>query len=105
MTEPSRLETAVDALQLAVNSLQTTLITMEHAVTSNASSTRDLNESVKGLRTEMAQTYVRKDVLEPTLETLKANVKEHDDWITWVTRIVLALVLVAVVGGVIVTGK
>lgn len=105
MSEPTRLEAAVDALQTAVVSLQTTLITMEHAVTTNASSTRDLNETVKGLRTEMAQTYVRKDVLEPMLEGIKLNVKEHDDWITWVTRIVISAVIIAVIGGVIVTGK
>lgn len=105
MSETSRLEDTVVTLQGVVTSLQTTLVMMENAITNNTNSTRDLTQTVKDLRAEMSKDYVRKDVLEPTLEGIKTNVKEHDDWITWVTRIVLSLVVVAIVGGVLVTGK
>jgi chromosome segregation ATPase len=101
----TNLEATVAALQEAVNTMQTTLVMVNNAITNNTNSTQSLNESVKDLRTQMSKEYVRKDVLEPTLETIKANVKEHDDWITWVTRIVLSAIIIAVIGGVIVTGK
>lgn len=100
-----RLEQMMLAMQTAMNTLQAALITMENSVTNNTNANDKLSEEVKELRSDMSKTYVRKDVLDPTLETLKSSVKSHDDWIIWVTRIVVAAVLVAVIGGVVVTGK
>lgn len=64
----------------------------------------ELTVAVKELKAYAETTYVRKDVLDPTLAAMRDDIKEHSEWITWATRIVLALVIVAVVGTVIVTG-
>lgn len=57
-----------------------------------------LTSVVNQLRVEISQTYVRKDVLDPQLVTIRQNIQGHQDWLTWGTRIVLAVVIVAVIG-------
>lgn len=85
-------------LERVIHELQTT-------VQLNISSQRELSQTMKDLRSEIATTYVRKDVLDPTLEAIKQDVRAHGEWITWAMRIVLALVITAVVGAVLVTGR
>lgn len=95
----------VHAMQETMATLQSALITVEHAVNVNTTANTELNNSVRELRTEMSLTYVRKDVLEPTLENIRTEVKEHSDWITWAMRIVISVIIVAVLGTVVITGK
>lgn len=95
----------VEALTSAVVTLQSGFTIMQNTLASNTEANKELNQSVKDLRQEMSQTYVRKDVLEPTLETMKAQIKQHNEWFTWAVRIVISLVIVAIVGGVLVSGK
>lgn len=77
---------------------------LETAVTASVRAQVELSETIKDLRTEIKDTYVRKDVLAPTLNGLEEKVKSHGDWMTWANRIVLALVIVSVVGAVLVQG-
>lgn len=90
MTEEHALRVAIDRL--------------ESAVSANVRAQTELSSTVKDLRAEIASTYVRKDVLDPTLNGLKEKVKAHGDWMSWATRIVLSLVIVAVVGVVLYQG-
>lgn len=63
-----------------------------------------LVKQVEDLIREVRADYVRKDVLDARLAAMQDDVKAHSDWITWATRIVLALVITAVVGYVITNG-
>lgn len=63
-----------------------------------------LDRTIDGLRQEMASTYVRKDVLEPTLLEFRKDLDSHDNWLTWAQRIVIGAVLLALVGLVIYQG-
>lgn len=65
---------------------------------------RDLTTGVEKLREDMDATYVRKDVLEPKLDTINSTLKSHGDWLTWAQRIVLGAVLIALVALVISQG-
>ena len=67
-------------------------------------SIRDLTTTIEHLRTEMASTYVRKDVLQPQLDEIRGDVKSHEDWLTWAQRIVIGLVILALVGLVVTVG-
>lgn len=60
-------------------------------------SLRDLTNEVRGLRGEIADTYVRKDVLAPQLDGIRATLAAHSGWFTWAGRIVVGLVIVALV--------
>lgn len=57
-----------------------------------------LVKQVEDLVREVRSDYVRKDVLDAQLDAVRDDVKGHSEWITWATRIVLALVITAVVG-------
>lgn len=84
------LERAIDELKMTVaNSIL---------------SQNELSSTLKELRLEISTTYVRKDVLDPTLSALKDDVQAHDDWIVWAQRIVLGLVIAAVIGFAFATG-
>lgn len=78
-------------LERAIHDLRITV----HAATT---SQRELSDTMKELRTEISTIYVRKDVLDPTLKAITDDVNAHGEWITWATRIVIALVIAAVVG-------
>lgn len=57
-----------------------------------------LVKQVEDLVREVRSDYVRKDVLDAQLDAVRDDVKGHGDWITWATRIVIALVVTAVFG-------
>lgn len=98
MSEPTPSGPAGESrLERAIHDLQSTVATATTAQ-------RELSQTLKELRTEIASTYVRKDVLDPTLAAIKEDVQAHGEWITWATRIVLALVIAAVVGLVVTQG-
>lgn len=59
------------------------------------SSIRDLNQSIRDLRVEMSQTYVRKDVIQPTLDELRKDIDGHSEVFTWLARIVIGVVILA----------
>lgn len=61
-------------------------------------------KQVEDLIREVRADYVRKDVLDARLDAIQNDVKSHDDWITWATRIVLALIVTAVLGVVLTNG-
>lgn len=70
-----------------------------------------LTATLDQLRQEMKDTYVRKDVLGPTLDTIRNDVSEvrRDvdeliDWKTWVLRLVVGFVVLALLGAVIYAG-
>jgi hypothetical protein len=65
--------------------------------------TKELQQLPEKLRTENEKTYVRKDVLEPTLEGMKGAIDRHDNWLTWAQRLVLGAVGLAVLGLVLVS--
>lgn len=67
-------------------------------------SIRELSTTIKELRIEMATTYVRKDVLEPTLDRMQDTLDNHSSWLTWGGRLVLGVVFLALLAGVIVQG-
>lgn len=84
--------------------LERALHELKIAVATGTQVQKDLSTTIKELRGEIASTYVRQDVLSPTLDAIRDDVKSHGEWITWATRIVLALVIAAVVGFVISQG-
>lgn len=57
-----------------------------------------LVKQVEDLVREVRSDYVRKDVLDAQLDAMRDDITGHGEWITWATRIVLALVITAVVG-------
>lgn len=63
-----------------------------------------LVKQVEDLVREVRSDYVRKDVMDATINAIRDDVKSHADWITWAQRIVLALVIAAVVGAVLTNG-
>lgn len=72
--------------------------------------TNELRQLPEKLRAENEKTYVRKDVLEPTLSGISkaiANndsaIKRHDDWLTWAQRLIIGAVGLAVLGLVLVS--
>lgn len=65
---------------------------------------RDLTKTLNELRQEMSATYVRKDVLGPQLEEIRADIKSHGDWLLWAQRIVIGAVMLALVGLVVYQG-
>ncbi|MFS3128666.1 hypothetical protein ACLM5J_09700 [Nocardioides sp. Bht2] len=70
----------------------------------NTAANHELKTGLNELRQEMKDTYVRKDVLNPTLKAMTDDIDSNSDWIRWATRIVLALVIAAVVGLVLASG-
>jgi hypothetical protein len=62
----------------------------------------DMARTLEVFRSELANTYARKDVLDPRLKDLQADVDEVKGWITWAQRIVLAAVMLAMLGAVLV---
>lgn len=71
---------------------------------SNTAAQQELKTIVQGMQQEVKDTYVRKDVLVPTLKAMSDDIDSNSDWIRWATRIVLALVIAAVVGLVLASG-
>ena len=72
---------------------------------------RDLRDSIKelttemrGLRGEMADTYVRKDVLEPQLETMNLKIEKHASNWDWLVKTVGAIIILGVLGLLIYSG-
>lgn len=100
MPEPSdspRLERAIHDLQTSVSA--------------NTIAQQELSSTLKELRSEIAQTYVRQDVLQPMLagvkkeiEDVRDDIKSHGDWITWGNRLVLTLFIAAVFAVVLMLG-
>lgn len=80
------------------NNLEHAIQELRATVATSIDSQRELSATMKDLQSEIKDTYVRKDVLDPTLAAIKEDIKSHNDWITWAQRIVLALVITAVVG-------
>lgn len=58
----------------------------------------DLTTAVKGLESKVEAIYVRKDVLDPQVASMKEDIKELQEWLKWILRIVLAIVVAAVLG-------
>lgn len=69
-----------------------------------SNSMRDLASTLRELRTEMASTYVRKDVIEPQLAEIRKDVDAHTDWMTWAQRLVIGAVIMALLAAVIFAG-
>lgn len=70
-----------------------------------ANAIEGLTSVVNQMRVDNAQTFVRKDVLDPKLSALadqidgvRADVQAANDWLKWTGRIVLGAVILAVVG-------
>ncbi len=64
----------------------------------------ELKSAIQGLRGEINTTYVRKDVLNPTIQGLREDVDKHSEWFTWATRIVIGAVILGLLAVVIQTG-
>lgn len=74
-------------------------------------SIRDLTNELRELRNDIAETYVRKDVIDPTLKlvtdaiaAVSGRVSKLESGMNWVIRLVLSVVIVAVLGLVITKG-
>lgn len=72
---------------------------------------RELTGALDRHRVEMAATYVRQDVLDPTLaaittamEALQEKVKGHSEAFNWIARIVIGAVVLALIAVVIKQG-
>jgi hypothetical protein len=59
---------------------------------------RDLTTEMREFRKEIAQTYVRKDALEPVLLGLRKDVDTHSKWFTWIIQTVGAVIIVGLIG-------
>lgn len=64
-------------------------------------SIRDLTQELRALRAEFATTYARKDVIEPRLDDIEADIKKHADWWDWLVKLVIGAVILALLGVVI----
>lgn len=64
-----------------------------------------LDRTVTELPDKMADTYARKDVVEPRFRVLETDLAKVQDWMTWAQRLVLGLVIVALLGAVLVQGN
>lgn len=64
----------------------------------------ELTNAIKEFRAEVASTYVRKDVQDHKDATANSRLTKLEDWNTWAGRIVLALIIAAVIGGVLANG-
>lgn len=64
----------------------------------------ELRMTVHMLPDRIEQTYVRKDVYDLELAGLRRDVDEHSSWLEWAQRIVLAAVLLALLGTVLIQG-
>lgn len=87
-----------DELQRAVHELRT-------ALTASTESQRELSMTLKELRHEISQTYVRKDVYEAErksdskeLDEVRADVTSIKGWGVWAIRIIGAVIIVAILG-------
>lgn len=65
---------------------------------------QNLNNTIEGLRQEMKNEYVRKDVLEPQLTDIKDDIKKHAGYWDWLVKIVAAIVIAALLSVVIIQG-
>jgi hypothetical protein len=65
---------------------------------------RDLTNEMRALPDKIAETYVRKDVLEPRLSEMQKDIDAHSDWLTWAQRIIIGAVILALLGVVISQG-
>lgn len=61
-------------------------------------SIRDLTAEIKELRAEFASTYARKDVIEPRIADVEADVARHGDYFEWIVKIVVGAVALALLG-------
>lgn len=57
-----------------------------------------LDRTVDNLPDKIAETYARKDVLEPRLKGIETVLGKHDDWLTWALRIVVGAVILSLLG-------
>lgn len=64
-----------------------------------------LDRTIETFQGHVDATYVRKDVLEPRIRDLEKDIAAHQEWFTWAVRIILAVVILALLGAVIVQGK
>lgn len=65
---------------------------------------RDLTESMNGLASKIEATYVRKDVLEPQIESIVNAIKAHSSYWTWLVRLVVGAVIIGLIGLLIASG-
>ena len=65
-------------------------------------SIRELNATMRELRTEIASTYVRKDVLEPRVSQIEKDVARHGSYFDWIVRLILGTITLSLLGLVIV---
>jgi hypothetical protein len=65
---------------------------------------RELTAEIRALPDKIAETYVRKDVLEPRLKGIEDDVAAHGDWFKWGGRIIIGLVFVGLLGLLFVSG-
>lgn len=63
-----------------------------------SNSMQNLARTLDQLRTEMASTYVRKDVIEPQLADIRKDVDAHSDWMTWAQRLIIGAVVLGLLG-------
>jgi hypothetical protein len=61
-----------------------------------------LDRTLESFRQEIGNVYARKDVVDPALRDIKEDLEEVKGWITWAQRIVLAAVMLAMLGAVLV---
>lgn len=67
-------------------------------------SLRDLNTTIKDLRSEMSSTYARKDVIEPRVAEVEKDVARHAEYWNWVARLVIGGVILALLALVLANG-
>lgn len=61
-----------------------------------------LDRTLVDFRKDMEAIYARKDVVDPRMADLRQDVEEVKGWITWAQRLVLAAVMLAMLGAVLV---
>lgn len=61
-----------------------------------------LTTTIDGLRTEWAEIYARKDVIEPQLTAIKRDVDKHAGYWDWLIKLVAAALILSLLGTVLV---
>ena len=65
---------------------------------------KQLDTTVKEFRQEIRDTYVRQDIYDLTMKDLREDVDGHSEIFTWVGRIVVGAVIVALLALVVTSG-
>lgn len=69
----------------------------EHIAVLNATMQR-LDKSINNLSDNLEQNYLRKETYVSDQKAVWANIKQHQGWITWATRLVIGAVLMGILG-------